>query len=228
MPANIECPCGHTVRVPDELVKTRIKCPVCGELLSAKDSRPEAEPSSAVDSSPTDPSQDSDAVWETTKSAARESSDRKATASTQTQQPSKADSDSVSAFHAMGGFLFAGLPIASFFTKASVTLLPQRVGIKTAGLFCTRRLDLRLSEVTSAETRRSPDWFLFLLGILLLPANGAGLILLIVFLFTRHSFLILRCGTATVAIRFNGDDTDACAIGDAILQAAHSQASISG
>lgn len=222
MPADIECPCGHTVRVPDELVKTRIKCPVCGELLSAESALSAVKPSAAPRSPPLDPSQDSDTAGETTKSATRESSEPKATASAQTQPSSKDDSDGVSTFHALGGFLFAGLPIASFFTKASVTLLPQRVGIKTAGLFSSRRLDLKLSEVTSVETRRSPDWFLLLLGILLLPANGAGLILLIVFLFTRHSFLILRCGTATVAIRFNGDDTDACAIGNAILLAASS------
>ena len=114
----------------------------------------------------------------------------------------------------------AGLPIPSFFTKTSVTLLPERVHIKAAGLFSSRRLDLRLSEVTSVETRQCPDWSLFLLGVLLLPANGAGLILLIAFLFIRHSYLILKCGTATAAIRFNDDDIDACAIGDAILQAA--------
>ena len=50
MPANIVCPCGHTVKVPDEQVKTRIKCPVCGELLSTHSALPENE--SAVTSVP--------------------------------------------------------------------------------------------------------------------------------------------------------------------------------
>lgn len=106
-----------------------------------------------------------------------------------------------------------------------MTLLPERVRIKSSGLLGTRRLDLRLPEITSAETRRCPPWYLLLPGFLLLSANGIGLIFLFAFFLVRHSYLILKCGTATVAIRFKGDDTDACAIGDAILQAAHSSTS---
>ena len=106
------------------------------------------------------------------------------------------------------------------FTQSSLILLPERVRLKSSGLLSTRRADLRLSKITSAETRRCPAWYLLLIGILLLPANGAGLVFLIAFLFVRHSFLILRCDTAAIAIRFKGDDSDACAVSDAIQQAA--------
>lgn len=224
MPANIECPCGHTVQVPDEMVKTRIKCPVCGELLAAESAQAEFEQSNDADSASVDPSRNPAHAPATPKSASRETSEPKTTASTQARSTANATPRTVSSFHANGGFLFAGLPVPSFFTDTSVTLLPERVRIKAAGLFGSRRVDLRLSEVTSVETRRCADWYLLPLGFLLLPANGLGLILLILFLFVRNSYLIVKCGTATVAVRFKGDDTDACAIGDAILEAAQSEA----
>jgi hypothetical protein len=218
MPANIECPCGHTVQVPDEMVNTRIKCPVCGELLSAESAQPGDQQSSDPIPSQVEPSRSTADPQATSKSARREPSGPKTTTSGKTQSTSTAASRTVFSFHANGGFLFAGLPTPSFFTDSSVTLLPERVRIKTAGLLGSRRLDLTLSEVTSAETRRCPAWYLLVLGLLLI--TNAGLIFLIAFLFVQHSYIILKCGTATVAIRFKGDDSDACAIGDAILKAA--------
>jgi len=222
MPANIECPCGHTVQVPDEMVQTRIKCPVCGELLSADVAQPEFEPLNDADLSPVEPSQNPAGAPVASRSEKRETSRPKPTSSDQTQSTANAGARKVSSFHAKGGFLFAGLPTPSFFVNSSVNLLPERVRIKTAGPFGSRRIDLKLSEVSSAETRRCPAWYLLVPGILTM-AQGVGLIFLIAFLFVRHSFLIVKCGTATVTIRFKGDDTDACAIGDAILQAAHVQ-----
>jgi len=219
MPANIECPCGHTVQVPDEMLKTRIKCPVCGELLAAQSARPEFEQSSDADSASTEPSRNPVNSPATSTSTKREPSEPKTKTSEQTPSTTNAGSRKVSSFHAKGGFLFAGLPTPSFFVDSSVKLLPERVRIKTTGPFGSRRVDLRLSEVTSAETRRCPAWYLLVPGIVTL-AQGVGLIFLIAFLFVRNSYLILKCGTATVAIRFKGDDTDACAIGDAILHAA--------
>lgn len=222
MPANIECPCGHTVQVPDEMVNTRIKCPVCGELLSADSARPEFEPSDDAEPSPVEPSRNPADSPVAARSTSRDSSSPKSKSSDQSPSTTDASPGNVSSFHAKGGFLFAGLPTPSFFVDSSVTLLPERVRIKTAGPFGSRRLDLRLSEVASAETRRCPAWYLLVPGILTM-AQGVGLIFLIAFLFVRHSYLIVKCGTATVAIRFKGDDTDACAIGDAILQAAQAE-----
>jgi hypothetical protein len=218
MPANIECPCGHTVRVPDELTNTRIKCPVCGELLSAVAVQPD------------------DSVWEATEQSPVDASKEPPDATTDSPQPTKSEADAsdypdltsagrsrtASNFHGKGAFLFAGLPMPSLITESRVALLPERVRIKSKGLFGNRHLDLRLSEVTSVETRRCPGWYLLLLAILFLPANGVGLIFLLSFLFIRHSYLIIRCGNASVAIRFSGDDTDAISVGDAILSAAQS------
>jgi len=222
MPANIECPCGHTVQVPDEMLKTRIKCPVCGELLAAESARPEVEQSSDAVPSPVEPLRGSDTSPAAPRSARRETSGAKAKTSEPERTTPTAASGKVSTFHGKGGFLFAGLPTPSFFTDSSVNLLPERVRIKTAGPFGSRRIDLRLSEFTSVETRHCPAWYLLVPGLLLL-AQGVGLIFLILFLIVRNSYLILKCGTATIAIRFKGDDTDACAIGDAILQAAETE-----
>lgn len=222
MPPNIECPCGHTVQVPDEMMNTRIKCPVCGELLSADAARSEFEQSNDADPLPVEPSQNTTHSPATSRSTSRKPSESKGTTSGQTPSTTNAGSRKVSSFHANGGFLFAGLPTPSFFVASSVNLLPERVRIKSAGPFGSRRIDMRLSEVTSAETRRCPAWYLLVLGLLLI-AQGVGLIFLVAFLFVRHSYLILKCGTATVAIRFTGDDTDACAIGDAILHAAQAE-----
>jgi hypothetical protein len=204
------------VRVPDELVNTRIKCPVCGELLSTDAARPDEEPPKQPDPAPVERSKTaSDSSAKSPKPAKSELIYEKQKASTASEEPRTASN-----FHANGGFLFAGLPMPSFFNESSVTLLPERVRIKSSGPFGTRRLDLRLPDITSAETRRCPAWYLLVPGFLLLAAQGVGLLFLLAFLFARHSYLILRCGNATVAVRFKGDDTDACAIGDAILQAA--------
>jgi hypothetical protein len=225
MPSNIECPCGHTVQVPDEMLKTRIKCPVCGELLAAESARPEVQQSSDAVLLPDEPLRGSDSSPAEPRSARRETSGVKAKTSEPKRTTPTAASGKVSSFHAKGGFLFAGLPTPSFFTDSSVNLLPERVRIKAAGLFGSRRVDLRLSEVTSVETRRCLGWYLLPLGVLFLPANGSGLILILLFPFVRHSYLIVKCGTATVAVRFKGDDTDACAIGNAILNAAQTAGS---
>ncbi len=219
MPANIECPCGHTVQVPDEMVNTRIKCPVCGELLTAESARPELEPSNAPVPSPVEPSQNPANSPASPRAAGRESSGAKPKTSEPNRKASTTAPGNVSSFHGKGGFLFAGLPTPSFFTVSSVNLLPERVRIKSKGPFSSRRVDLRLSAFTSVETRQCPAWYLLIPGLLFL-AQGVGLIFLVAFLFVRNSYLIVKCGTATVAIRFKGDDTDACAVGDAILHAA--------
>ena len=217
MPANVECPCGHTVRVPDELLNTRVKCPVCGELLSTAAARPDDDPSQKLEHTPVESSQGVSGSTDTS----AQSTEAESGEANYPDLTSSGKARSVSSLHAKGGFLFAGLPTPSFLAESRLTLLPERVQIKSSGLLGTRRLDLlRLSEITSAETRRGPAWYLLILGIPLLLAKGFGLILLLAFLFVRHSYLILRCGNATVAVRFKGDDTDACAIGDAILQAA--------
>lgn len=217
MPANIECPCGHTVCVPDELVNTRVKCPVCGELLSAADARPDKEPPEEREQSPGEHLKHAtpDLSGTSLQSTESEPVYEKQRMPTANEEPR-----SSSNFHAKGSFLFTGLPMPSFFTESSVTLLPDRVRVKSSGLLRIRRLDLRLSKMTSVETRRCHAWYLLVPGILLLAANGFGLIFLILFFFSGHSYLILRCGNAKVAVRFKGDDTDACAVGDAILQAA--------
>lgn len=214
MPLNIDCPCGHNVRIPDEMATGRVKCPVCGELLSVTSPQPEPESVSKR------------------KTSAEAATGKQADETSGMEEPdsyrrrddngTSAETSSIrngSILHGTGGFLFAGLPTPSFFTESSLTLLPERVRMKSSGLLSTRRVDLRLSEITSAETRQSPAWYLLLPGILLL-AQGIGLIFLLAFLFVRHSFLILRCGSTTVTVRFKGDDTDACTLSDAILQAA--------
>ena len=220
MPANIVCPCGHTVKIPDEQVKTRIRCPVCGELLSTNSALPENESAGTSVLPLGRPSRTPATSAPAPKSADEKSSEPKATTMDSDLPATRETSRPASSFHAKGGFLFAGLPTPSFCAKSSVSLLLEQVLIQTTGPFGSRLLDLRLSEVASVEIRRCPGWYLLFLVVLLLPANGVGLVFLIPFLLIRHSYLILKCGTATVAIRFKGDDTEACAIGDAILQAA--------
>ncbi|NQV23077.1 MAG: hypothetical protein HQ518_01810 [Rhodopirellula sp.] len=202
---------------------TRVKCPVCGELLSAETAQPALEPADAAATAPREPTSSTpratagDAAG--VPKAAASPDETRASSKPAQRPPTMANS---SHLHAKGGFLFVGLPMPSFFAESSVTLLPERVRLKLSGPFSTRRLDLRLSAITSAETRRTPAWYLLPIGTLLLPANGVGLIFLAAFLFVRHSFLILRAGSATFALRIDRDDTAACAVADAILQAAQS------
>jgi hypothetical protein len=216
MPANIECPCGHNVRLPDEFTNTRIKCPVCGELLSTATAQPDDVPRKERYQPSVEPSQATDdSSAASPEPTGTRTGNNKQRAATESSQPR-----TVSDLHAKGCVLLAGLPTPSFFTRCSVMLLPDRVRIESSGLLGARRLDFRVSEITSAEIRRCPGWYLLVPGFLLLPANGVGLVFLLAFLVVRHSFLILHCGSATVAIRFKADDTDATTLGDAILQAA--------
>lgn len=236
MSVTIECPCGHTVRLPDGMDRGRVKCTVCGELLAvsdAKDDTPNEEvlnptagdqhvvaPEDAFQTEappPAPPSGRSKSEGPRTPQPERHSEQaRQANQERQLKQ----HSSKVTHFHGHAGFRFVGLPIPSFFSQSSLTLLSDRARLKSSGFFCTRRVDLLLSGITSGEIRRCPAWYLLVPGILLLAADGLGLIFLIAFLFVRHSFLILNCGATSVVVRFKADDTDACAVADAILQAA--------
>lgn len=206
MPSNIECPCGHTVRVPDDMLNTRVKCPVCGELLSSASATysvdapeaPEPNADNGADSAQNETPLEHEKLDASPSSAGR--------------GPSR--------LNGSGAFLFLGLPMPAGSTESSLILLPERVRLKSSGLLTTRRADLRLSEISSVETRRCPAWYLLLLGLLTL-AQGIGLVFLIAFVFVRHSYLILKGSHMTVAIRFRGNDSDACAVADAILQAAN-------
>jgi hypothetical protein len=212
MPVNIECPCGHSVRIPDEMANTRVKCPVCGELLTPPREQAAADPfespgRSVVESSKpvsAPPTPGSDPIDQPLP-----------------VQPQAIQMRKVTHLEGSSAFLLAGLPIPSFFSRSALTLLPERVRLKSSGLFTTRRVDLRLSAITSGENRRCPGWYLLVPGILLLPTNGVGVVFLIAFLFVRHSFVILRSDTTSVAVRIKGDDSDACAVLDAVLQAAN-------
>ena len=64
--------------------------------------------------------------------------------------------------------MLAGFPTPACFHKASVTLMPDRNRIKLTGPFLIWHIDLRLSVVTSVETRL-PGWFILLPWIAFLP-----------------------------------------------------------
>ena len=236
MSVTIECPCGHTVRLPDGMDQGRVKCTVCGELLAASDATPDPpEDDMFEDNSDHQDALDHNA--ETEEAVALDAAVQKETRSpaspsgrAKSAKPPKPKPvpkpvpkphrTNMNHFEGRGGFHFAGLLTPSCFTRSSLTLLPERVRLKSTGFFITRRVDLRLCEIASGETRRSLAWYLLLPGILTL-AQGVGVIFLFAFLFVRHSYIVLRCGGTNFTVRFTGgDDSDACAIVDAILQAA--------
>jgi hypothetical protein len=228
MSVTIECPCGHAVRVPDGMDHGRIKCTVCGELLSASDAQQDTPDSPAAEVAEV---ADQDEAAHTEASPPAPITDRTrpnvpAPVKSRRRAPTEAAPEprphisNVTQFQGLTGFRFAGLLWPSFFGEASLTLLPGRVRLKSKRLFDNRRADLLLSGITAGETRRVFSLSLFILGVLLLSANGVGLILLLAFVFVRHSFVVLTCGTTSAVVRFKGDDSDACAIVDAILQTA--------
>ena len=212
MPVNIECPCGHSVRIPDEMANSRVKCPVCGELLTP----PREQAAEASFDSPGRGVVESSRPVSTPQAPGSDSIDQPLPV-----QPPAVQIRKVTHLEGSGAFLLAGLPIPSFYSSSALTLLPERIRLKSSGLFTTRRADISLSAITSGESRRCPGWYLLVPGILLLPANGIGLVFLIALLFVRHSFVILRSDTASVVVRIKGDDSDACAVLDAVLQAAN-------
>lgn len=207
MTVRIECPCGHSVQVPEALRNTRVKCPVCGELLSIEGIARESTASTAAESPVFSSDSDADSASEPTEMPQKPGSGE-----------STAGENFISRLNGSGAFFFLGLPAPAWFTESSMTLTPQRVRLKSSGLLTRRRVDLSLADISSVETRHSPAWLLLLLAILTL-AQGIGVIFLIAFLLVRHSYFIVRCSSTSVAIRLKGDDTAASTFGDTILKA---------
>jgi hypothetical protein len=110
MPANVECPCGHTVRVHDELLNTRVKCPVCGELLSTAAARPDDDPAQKFEHTPVESSQGVSGSTDTS----AQSTEAESGEANYPDLTSSGKARSVSSLHAKGGFLFAGLPTPCF------------------------------------------------------------------------------------------------------------------
>ncbi len=93
---------------------------------------------------------------------------------------------------------------AATFGKSKLTLHDTKLVENTKQIISRRHCELLLSQIDSAEitTKGNPMWLV--LGLLTLALYGLGLIFFIVFLFSKHRFLIVRSGNNAQAIVLRG------------------------
>ncbi len=198
MPIEVQCPCGKTLNVGDDIAGRRVKCPVCGEILAVPDNRDDAdlvmkEKYDAVDDAPP--------VTQRAKerSRTRSGGDR-----------------SVSGKPASR---LLGLIIPGTFGNTTLSLEDSRVIEETRKPLIRRHTELRLSRVDSVTISTSPDSRLFVLGLATLPAYGIGIVVLLVWVIRRFRWVAIRSDATSLVVRIQGPDDRYEDFMDAVLDA---------
>ncbi len=94
----------------------------------------------------------------------------------------------------------------AFLGSTIIQLHEDRVIEYTTGPIAARECHLLATEIDSVEilTTGNPLWLL--LGVLMLPVYGLGLIFLVLFFFIKHRFLAIRSAGNVVAVGLRGDE----------------------
>jgi len=198
MPIEVQCPCGKTLNVGDDLAGRRVKCPVCGEILSVPDNRDVAdsgheEEYDAVDDAPPVPRR--------TRERSRQHSGRV---------------PSVSGKPATG---LLGLVVPGTFGSTTLSLEDSRVIEETRKPLIRRHTELRLARVESVAISTSRDPRLFVLGLATVPAYGIGIVVLLVWIIRRFRWLSICSDSTSLVVRIQGPDDPYEDFMDAVLDA---------
>ncbi|GEM_PF-1416023 len=198
MPIEIQCPCGKTLNVGDDLAGRRVKCPVCGEILAVPDDGDAADSNHAEQYDAVD---DSSPVPRRTREHGRQHGGRE---------------QSVSGKPA-GRFI--GLIVPGTFGSTTLSLEDSRVIEETRTPLTRRHIELRLARVESVAISTSRDPRLFVLGLATLPVYGIGIVVLLVWVIRRFRCLAIRSGSTSLVVRILGPDDPYEDFMDALLAA---------
>jgi len=204
MPLQIPCPCGKTLKVPDNLAGKKVKCPSCAEILE-------------VPASPPLPVFDPDVVFDEIASSPRPP---------KSQSPVEVEpTTSATALVVIGGtaiLLPGGFALPSPFRSqnATITLENRRVVERSQRLIGTRHVELLVSRIESAEICSRGNSAFLIAGFLLLGLYGIGALLLLLYVLLRSKYLVIRSAANTVALKITGDQTSCEEFLNAVLQAA--------
>ncbi len=201
MPIALSCPCGKNLRVQDNLAGRRVKCPVCGEIL-------EVAPATA---------QEEEIVFNEISSSPRP-------VQPEIPPPVAAPPEPKLQIVSVGGksasVILGSLLMPSFFGRSLLTLANGRVIEDSSTLIGRRHAELLISKVDSAEIVAAGNPVLLVLGLLLLGFYGVGLILLLVFVFWKNRYLVIRSGANAVVVGLSGDEERYSKFLEAVLSAA--------
>lgn len=189
MPVDVQCPCGKTLKVREELAGRRVKCPVCAEILTVPDGN-------------------DDGYFD-------ETADDDDRPEPQAPQRSKSTSGrmSISGKPANANL---GTVVPASFGKTTLTLEDDRLIEDTRRPLATRHSEMRLIQVESVEIRSSPNPTLLVLGLLTIPII-IGIAVLIAWFFVRVRFLAVHSGSDVMVVCIKGPDTQFHDFMDAVL-----------
>ena len=200
MPIEIQCPCGKTLNVGDDLAGGRVKCPVCGEILAVPDNGDVAD---SVHEEKYDAVDDTPPVPRRMRERGRERSGRERSVS---GKPA-------------GGFF--GLVVPGTFGSTTLSLETRRVVEETRKPLVRRHIELRLARVDSVAICTSRDPRLFVLGLATLPAYGIGIVVLLIWIIRRFRWLAIRSDSTSLVVRILGPDDPYEDFMDAVLAASN-------
>lgn len=200
MPIEVQCPCGKILNAPDEYAGRRIKCQVCGELLTVPQ---EAGPDEVVEVASTAAAQTDESFGGSAHTVSR--GQREMT---------------VSGRPAITRY---GITFPALFGSTRISLESDRVVEETRGPLSRRHAELRLSYVDSVEISTVRFPLLFVLGLATLAAQGLGLVFLAIWVFVRTRCLTVRTASGIVAVRMKASDDRYYEFKDAVMSAAGRQ-----
>lgn len=198
MPLQIPCPCGKTLKVPENLAGKKVKCPACAEILE-------------VPASPPPPQWDPDVVFDEIASSPKPPKPANAASPSITtpvpEVPSEEAFVTSDVTSVSGGTVVAiwnnGF-VPSPFATGTLSLTPERVIETSQRLIGRRRVELLLPRVESAALVSHGHAGLLLAGFLLLWLYGFGLIFLLAYMLWRPTYLVIRGSNTTLAIMVRG------------------------
>ncbi len=199
MPLQIPCPCGKTLKVPDNLAGKKVKCPACEEIID-------------VPASPPPPVFDPDVVFDEIASSPR---------------PPKpaAPTETVAATNVTGGtaiMLPGGFVLPSPFRKDAslLTLDRGRLMERSRRLIGTRQAELVVKHIDSVEISSRGNAAFLIVGVLALGLYGIGLLFLLLYAVWKSQYLIVRSGSNAIAIRVTFGSPAYEALMESLLQQA--------
>ena len=194
MTIEVQCPCGKTLNVRDDLAGRRVKCPVCAEILTV--------PSNG----------DAGAFFDEEDDEGRDDAPPQSRLT-----PRRGGREmSVSGKPANANL---GAIVPASFGRTTLSLESDRVVEETRKPLVTRHTELRLKKVDSVEISTAPNPTLLVLGIVTIPVFGIGLLVLLVWIFVRVRFLAIRSGSNALVVCMQGPDDRYHDFMDAVLAA---------
>lgn len=207
MPLQIPCPCGKTLKVPDNLAGKKVKCPSCAEIVE-------------VPASPPPPVFDPDVVFDEISSSPRPP---KPASQTEIEFPPATPAGLPLAVS--GGttiVLPGGFVLPSPLRIGTLTLSATRLTESSRRLIGSRHVELLVKRIDSAEICSRGNTAFLIAGFVLLGVYGLGLLFLLLYAVMRSKYLVVRCGANVVALKVQGDQQPYQQFLEATLQQAQS------